>query len=100
MPRRCPTPARRPSISSGGESSFGGNISDGYTSGAFNTDEDPYQVGSISGTDGVSETGPTVLLGLLPARLALRSRHPLPEVGTAALTTSHYPSLDGHENPM
>ena len=36
MPRRCPTPARRPSGSSGDESSFGGNTTDDYTSGAFN----------------------------------------------------------------
>ena len=46
MPKRCATPARPVVHSSGDESSCGGHSSDGNTSGAFNTDEDPYQLGS------------------------------------------------------
>ena len=61
MPRRCPTPARHLAESSGEEDSQRGNTSDGYTSGAINSDEDPYQLGSISGTDVISETDPLSL---------------------------------------
>ena len=63
MPKRCATPARPVTDSSGDESNFEGHSSDGNTSGAFNTDEDPCQLGSISGTDYLSETDP---LGLTP----------------------------------
>ena len=56
MPKQCATPARPVAYSSGDASSFGGHSSDGNTGGAFNTDEDPYQLGSISGTDYVKET--------------------------------------------
>ena len=91
MPRRCPTPARRPSSSSGDEGSFGRNTSDGYTSGAFNTDEDPYQVGSISGPDGVSETGSRTKLPETPLRFT-------PSTSRAEVTTptsgSGYSSSD------
>ena len=59
--RRCPTPARHFAESSGDEGVQGGSTSDGYTSGAINTDEDPYLLGSISGTDVVSETDPLAL---------------------------------------
>ena len=58
MPRRCATPARPAYDSSGDESSLGEHTTDGYTSGAFNSDEDPCQLGSISGTDGASEFDP------------------------------------------
>ena len=61
MPKRCATPARPDVYSSGDESSFGGHSSDGNTSGAFITDEDPYQLGSISGTDYLSEFDPLAL---------------------------------------
>ena len=61
MPKRCATPARPDVYSSGDESSFGGHSSDGNTSGAFNIDEDPYQLGSISGTDYLSEADPLAL---------------------------------------
>ena len=94
MPRRCPTPARRRSGSSGDESSFGGNTTDGYTSGAFNSDEDPYQVGSISGTDGVSETGPAARLpetslGLTPS--TSRAEVTTPTSGSGYSSTDHQP---------
>ena len=94
MTRRCPTPARRPSISSGDESSFGGNTSDGYTSGAFNTDEDPYQVGSISGTDGVSETGPSTKRPETSLRLTpstSRAEVTTPTSGSGYSSTDHQP---------
>ena len=61
MPKRCATPARPDVYSSGDESSFGGHSSDGNTRRAFNTDEDPYQLGSISGTDYLSEADPLTL---------------------------------------
>ena len=61
MPKRCATPARPFTDSSGDESNFEGHVSDGYTSGAFNTDEDPYQLGSSSGTDCLSESDPLSL---------------------------------------
>ena len=60
MPKQCATPARPVTDSSGDESNFGGRESDGNTSGALNSDEDPYQLGSISGTDYQSETNPLV----------------------------------------
>ena len=56
MPKRCATPARPYTDSSGD-----GHLSDGYTSGAFNTDEDSYQLGSSSGTDCLSESDPLSL---------------------------------------
>ena len=61
LPKRCATPARPDVYSSGDESSFGGHSSDGNTSAVFNTDEDPYQLGSISGTDYLSEADPLTL---------------------------------------
>ena len=61
MPKRCATPARPFTDSSGDESNFEGHVSDSYTSGAFNTDEDPYQLGSSSGTDCLSESDPLSL---------------------------------------
>ena len=61
MPRRCPTPARHLAESSGEEDNQGGGASDGYTSGAINSDEDPFLLGSISGTDVVSEMDPSAL---------------------------------------
>ena len=61
MPKQCATPARPGVYISGDESSFGGHSSDGNTSGAFNTDEDPYHLGSISGTDYLSEADPLAL---------------------------------------
>ena len=94
MPRRCPTPARRPSGSSGDESSFGGTTTDDYTSGAFNSDEDPYQMGSVSGTDGVSETCPTAKLpqtslGLGPS--TSRAEVTTPTSGSGYSSTDHQP---------
>ena len=65
MPRRCPTPARHLAESSGEEDSQGEGASDGYTSGAINSDENPYLLGSISGTDVVSETDPLALTPIL-----------------------------------
>ena len=61
MPKRFATSARPVTDSSGDESSFEGHASDGNTSGVFDTDEDPYQLGSISGTDYLSETDPLAL---------------------------------------
>ena len=61
MPRRCPIPARPTADSSGDESNFGGNTTEGNTSGVFNSDEDPYQLGSFSGTYYLSETDPLTL---------------------------------------
>ena len=94
MPRRCPTPARRLSGSSDDESSHGGNTTDGYTSGAIKSDEDPYQMGSISGTGGVSETGPEArhpetTLGLSPS--TSRAEVTKPTSGSGYSSTDHQP---------
>ena len=94
MPRRCPTPARRLSGSSGDESSYGGNTTDGYTSGAINSDKDPYQIGSISGTDGVSEPGPAARhpeTTLGPSPSTSRAEVTTPTSGSGYSSTDHQP---------
>ena len=40
-----------------------GNTTDGYTSGAINSDEDPYNLGSISGTEPANEADPLFTVG-------------------------------------
>ena len=40
-----------------------GNTTDGYTSGAINSDEDPYNLGSISGTETANEADPPFTVG-------------------------------------
>ena len=94
MPRRCPTPARYLAESSGEEDSQGGNVSDGYTSGAINSDEDPYQLGSISGTDVVSKTDPLALtpvasLGIQPS--TSRANNATPTSGSEYSSTDYQP---------
>ena len=94
MPRRCPTPARRLSGSSGDESSFGGNTTDDYTSGAFNSDEDPYQIGSVCGVDEVSEAGPAAKLPqtpLEPEPSTSRAEVTTPTSGSGYSSTDHQP---------
>ena len=88
MPRRCAAPARQVHDSSGDEISLVGHITDGYTSGAIKSDEDPYQLGSISGTDGLSESDPAVRfpgtpLGLDPIAPRTEAITQLPGADTA-----------------
>ena len=60
---------------SGDESTFGEHSTDGNTSGALNSDEDPYQNGSISGTDYLSETDPvTFAVRVVPGNAQSTSR--------------------------
>ena len=94
MPRRCATPARQVYDSSGDESSIGGHTTDGYTSEAINSDEDAYQLGSISGTDGLSEFDPPVRvpetpLGLDPS--ASPTEVTTPTFGSGYSSTDHQP---------
>ena len=63
LPRRCATPARGFSESSGDETNPSGDTTDGYTSGAINSDEDPYNLGSISGTETANEVDPLFAVG-------------------------------------
>ena len=63
LPRRCATPVRGFSESSGDETNPIGNTTDGYTSGAINSDEDPNNLGSISGTETANEADPLFTVG-------------------------------------
>ena len=63
LPRRCSTHARGFVESSGDETNPSGNTTDGYTSGAVNSDEDPYTLGSISGTETANEADPLFTVG-------------------------------------
>ena len=58
LPRRCASIARQYLDSSGDESIQGGCTTNGCTSSSINSDEDPYQLGSISGTDVVNYADP------------------------------------------
>ena len=94
MPRRCATPARQFADSSAEEGSIGGHTWDGYTSGAINSDEDPYQLGSISGTDNVSESDPLALaiatsLGKEPG--TSRAKNATPISGSGYSSTDFQP---------
>ena len=94
LPRRCPTPARHLAESSGEEDSQRGNVSDGYTSGAINSDEDPYQLGSISGRDVISETDPLSLtpvtsLGIRTS--TFRADNATPSSGSGYSSTDYQP---------
>ena len=94
MPKRCATPARPFTDSSGDESSYEGHTSDGDTSGAFNTDEDPYQLGSISGTDYLSETDPLALTPIARTtnvRGATRAETATPTSGSGYSSTDYQP---------
>ena len=98
MPGRCATPACPVNDSSGDESRLGRHTTDGYTSGAFNSVEDPCQLGSISGTDGPREFDPQSepperLLETAFKPAELRLPHLLLEAGIAVLTTSHCQNL-------
>ena len=93
LPRRCATPARQPHDSSVDESSIGGHTTDGYTSGALNSDEDPYQLGSISGNDGVSEADPATRVleapvGLDPSTYLAEVTTPIS--GSGCSSTGHH----------
>ena len=98
LARRCATPARGFSESSGDETNPSGNTTDGYTSGAINSDEDPYNLGSISGTETANEADPLFTVGRSVGTLELWTNlgaiPPHPEVDTAPLTISHCPSSD------
>ena len=93
-PKRCATPARPFTDSSGDESSYEGHTSDGDTSGAFNTDEDPYQLGSISGTEYLSETDPLALTPVVRTtnvRGATRAETATPTSGSGYSSTDYQP---------
>ena len=92
LPRRCATPARQVYESSGDESSLGGHTTDGYTSGAINSDEDPYQLGSISGTDGLGEFDPPVKVPETPLGVnphTSRTEATTPTSGSGYSSTDH-----------
>ena len=94
MPRRCPTPARHLAQSSGEEDNQGGGASDGYTSGAINFDEDPYLLGSFSGTDVVSETDPLTLTPVLNSGArpsTSRTNYATPTSGSEYSSTDYQP---------
>ena len=100
MPRRCPTPARH---LAGEEDNQGGGASDGYTSGAINSDEDPYLLGSISGTDVVSETDPLALTpvlnsGTLPS--TSRANNATPTSGSEYSSADYQPPSEKKENAV
>ena len=92
MPGRCATPACPVNDSSGDESRLGRHTTDGYTSGAFNSDEDPCQLGSISGTDGPREFDPPVRAPGTPLRDSLqtsRTEVTTPTSGSGYSSTDH-----------
>ena len=71
-----------------------GHTTDGYTSGTFNSDEDPCQLGSISGTDGLSEFDPPVTAPGTPFGVSLqtnRTEVTTPTSGSGYSSTDHQP---------
>ena len=98
-PRRCATPDRTCPENSGDETSMGGNTTDGYTSGAINSDEEPYNFGSLSGAKTANETDPLLRVAerqaWQPATLAhIGNVTPASGMDSAVLTTSHCLLLD------
>ena len=102
LPLHCATPARQYFDSSGDESSLRGRSTDGYTSGAIYSDEDPYQLGSISATDVVSDADPISRWKHPTAkrsiRVGLKLLFPRLEVDVVVQTTNLCPLSGDQEN--